>query len=92
MDDKNNILSLEEHKLLADGYILLTEWNKHYSHPALGTLRQYIHKANHNGFDKVYRKAGRVFINKYDYFAWIEGNGDVDEGYRRQAARKKRNS
>ena len=53
--------------------ILVTDWEKYYSYPKLGTLRALIFNADKNGFNKVIRRiGGRILIKVSAYFDWVE--------------------
>lgn len=57
-------------------FILLTEWNKYFDYPKIGTLRALVFNAHKNGFDKVIRRIGsRIVINVDAYFEWLEEYG-----------------
>lgn len=54
--------------------IELSKWNKYHEYPSVGALRQYVHKQNKNGFDKVIEyggeNGGRILIDEDKFFAW----------------------
>ena len=53
--------------------ILVTDWNKYFDYPRLGTLRKLIFKADTNGFNKVIRRIqSRVLINVAEYFKLVD--------------------
>ncbi len=61
--------------------ILVTDWNKYFDYPKLGTLRKLIFEADTNGFNKVIRRIqSRVLINVSEYFKWVdETNGIIPD-------------
>lgn len=54
--------------------IELSKWNEYHSYPSVGALRQYVHRQNKNGFDKVIERGGenggRILIDEEKFFAW----------------------
>lgn len=53
--------------------ILVTDWNKYFDYPTLGTLRMLIFNENKNGFNKVVRRINlRVLIHVEAYYNWVE--------------------
>ena len=76
-----------------DDYILLTEWEKHYSYPKLSTLRHLVFHAKTNGFDKVVRRIGsRVLIKVSAFFEWVEEqNGFAPTNENKEGTNEKEN-
>mgnify|MGYP000805925478 FL=1 len=57
-------------------YVLLTEWNKYFDYPKIGTLRSLVFHSHKNGFNNVVRRIGsRIVINVDAYFEWLEEYG-----------------
>ncbi len=57
-------------------YILLTDWNKYFDYPKLGTLRSLVFNAHKNGFNKVIRRIGnRIVINVDKFYVWLDKYG-----------------
>lgn len=53
--------------------ILLTDWNKHFNYPTLGTLRKLVFNSETNGFNNVIRRIGsRILINTENFFQWVD--------------------
>ena len=53
--------------------IPLSKWNDYYQFPSVGAIRQYVFRANTNGFDKVIRRIGRkIYIKVSEFTKWIE--------------------
>ena len=54
--------------------VLVTDWNKYFDYPKLGTLRALIFNKEKNGFIKVLRKTptGRLQIDTQAYFKWVD--------------------
>ena len=52
--------------------IPVTDWVNHHDWPSVGGLRHLVFNADHNGFDKVVKRAGRrVLIDEQAFFNWI---------------------
>ena len=68
---KNNIM------IQVPQLILVTDWNKYFDYPKLGTLRRLIFDSSKNGFNKVIRRINsRILINVEAFFKWVdETNG-----------------
>lgn len=53
--------------------ILVTDWNKYFEYPKLGTLRRLIFDSNKNGFNQVLRRINkRVLISVPEYYKWVD--------------------
>lgn len=65
--------------------ISLVEWNKYFSYPSYGYLRQIISNADKNGFNKVIRRIGkRIYLKVDAFFEWVDEQNGItknnDEG------------
>ena len=58
--------------------VLVTDWEKYFSYPKIGTLRNLIFK-NRDGFaDEVSLKiGGRRLINVDAFFKWVEKTNGI---------------
>ena len=54
--------------------IPLSQWNKHYSYPTIGTLYQYSFEKENNGFSYCLERGGkngnRLLINEEKFWKW----------------------
>ena len=66
-------------KVTVPKLILLTDWDKYFDYPKLGTLRKLVFNAESNGFKKVIRRIqSRILINVSEFFNWVdETNGKI---------------
>lgn len=62
--------------------IPLSEWNNYYPYPTKGTLYQYHHNKEINGFDDCIEKGGnncgRILINEDKFWKWHENRNKKD--------------
>lgn len=59
--------------------ILLTDWNKYFDYPKLGTLRKLVFCAETNGFKKVIRRIqSRVLIDVSEFFKWVDETNGIN--------------
>lgn len=53
--------------------IPVPDWDKFHTYPTVSAIRNYINKANKNGFDKVFFKKGvKNFIVEDEMFRWLQ--------------------
>lgn len=51
--------------------IYLSEWDKYYTKPTIKAMRNLIARRKENGFDKVVRKDGKLWmIDEQEYLEW----------------------
>jgi len=56
-------------------YITVSDWYKYHDYPSAGSLRNFIHNKNINGFDKVIVKIGRrILIDEKAFFDWVKSH------------------
>ena len=54
--------------------IPLSQWNKYYDFPTVGSLRQYIFHNTDNFKNEVIKRIGkgRLYIDVDAFFAWVD--------------------
>lgn len=63
----------EKNLKLLENLIPLSKWNDYYQFPTVGALRQYVFRAETNGFNKVITRIGKKIYIKVDELKnWIE--------------------
>lgn len=73
---KNETFTTESETTTLTDLIPLSKWNEYYQFPSVGAIRQYVFRANTNGFDRVIRRIGRkIYIKVSEFEKWIENNG-----------------
>ena len=71
-----------ENTTILNDLIPLSKWNNYYAFPSVSAIRQYVFRAETNGFNKVIRRIGRkIYIKVSEFSKWIEENngGKKDE-------------
>lgn len=53
-------------------YIPVPEWKKYHDYPTESAIRNYINKADKNGFNEVMtRKGRRILLDENKMFEWL---------------------
>ena len=53
------------------GIIALSDWNKYFAYPAVGSIRQWDFHNKYNFRKVIMRIGGKVFIKVADFFEWL---------------------
>ncbi len=54
------------------GIIPLSQWNKYFAYPCVGTLRQMIFYKKYGIERCISRIGGRIYVKVAEFFKWLE--------------------
>lgn len=54
-------------------YIPVCKWNEYHAYPTVSAIRNYITRAEQNGFNSVFfRKGKSLYIDENKFFEWLK--------------------